>query len=83
MAMQKTPGESSGRGASLTAREREVATLIGQGYTNRRIAKALVIAEKTAEVHARNIREKLGLETRAQIAAWVAQRGFLSPPSDP
>jgi pimeloyl-ACP methyl ester carboxylesterase/DNA-binding CsgD family transcriptional regulator len=77
------PGEPSGRGASLTAREREVATLIGQGYSNRRIAEALVIAEKTAEVHARNIREKLGLETRAQIAAWAAQHGFLSPTADP
>lgn len=81
--MRLTPGGSFGRGASLTAREREVATLIGQGYSNRRIAAALVIAEKTAEVHARNIREKLGLETRAQIAAWVVQRGILSPPTDP
>ena len=61
----------------LTPREREVAVLVGKGYTNRRIAEALVIAEKTAEVHARNIREKLGLETRAQIAAWAAQHGLL------
>jgi hypothetical protein len=34
------------------------------------------IAEKTAEVHARNVREKLGLESRAQIAAWAAQHGL-------
>jgi predicted ATPase/DNA-binding CsgD family transcriptional regulator len=61
----------------LTAREREVAALVGQGYSNRRIAERLVIAEKTAEVHARNIREKLGLESRAQIAAWAAQHGLL------
>jgi predicted ATPase/DNA-binding CsgD family transcriptional regulator len=63
--------------AALTPREREVAVLVGRGYSNRRIAAHLVIAEKTAEVHARNIREKLGLESRAQIAAWVAQRGLL------
>ena len=56
----------------LTPRELEVAVLIGRGYTNRRIAEALVIAERTAETHARNIREKLGLSTRAQIAAWAA-----------
>ena len=56
----------------LTPRELEVARLICQGSTNRRIAEALVIAERTAETHARNIREKLGLTTRAQIAAWVA-----------
>src|SRR5262249_6828960 len=66
-----------GRGAALTARERDVAALIGQGYSNRRIAERLVIAEKTAEVHARNIREKLGLDSRAQIAAWAAKHGLL------
>jgi DNA-binding CsgD family transcriptional regulator/tetratricopeptide (TPR) repeat protein len=58
----------------LTPRELEVAMLIGRGYTNRRIAEVLVIAERTAETHARNIREKLGLATRAQIAAWAAVR---------
>jgi non-specific serine/threonine protein kinase len=56
----------------LTPRELEVATLISQGHTNRRIADVLVIAERTAETHARNIREKLGLTTRAQIGAWAA-----------
>ena len=56
----------------LTPRELEVATLISRGHTNRRIAEVLVIAERTAETHARNIREKLGLTTRAQIAAWAA-----------
>jgi non-specific serine/threonine protein kinase len=58
----------------LTPRELEVATLISRGHTNRRIAEVLVIAERTAETHARNIREKLGLTTRAQIAAWAALR---------
>jgi DNA-binding CsgD family transcriptional regulator/tetratricopeptide (TPR) repeat protein len=56
----------------LTPREMEVATLISRGHTNRRIAEVLVIAERTAETHARNIREKLGLTTRSQIAAWAA-----------
>jgi non-specific serine/threonine protein kinase len=72
-------GERHGRGAALTPREREVAVLVGRGYSNRRIAEALVIAEKTAEVHARNIREKLGLASRSQIAAWAAQQGMLAP----
>jgi pimeloyl-ACP methyl ester carboxylesterase/class 3 adenylate cyclase/DNA-binding CsgD family transcriptional regulator len=78
-ATRMSPGEPPGRGASLTAREREVAGLIGQGCSNRRIAEALVIAEKTAEVHARNVREKLGLETRAQIAAWATRHGLVAP----
>jgi DNA-binding CsgD family transcriptional regulator len=64
----------------LTPRELEVATLISRGHTNRRIADVLVIAERTAETHARNIREKLGLMTRAQIAAWAAVRVNVSPP---
>jgi non-specific serine/threonine protein kinase len=63
--------------AALTPREREVAILVGRGYSNRRIAEELVIAEKTAEVHARNVREKLGLASRAQIAAWAARHGLL------
>ena len=69
---------SVGRADPLTPREREVAILVGRGYTNRRIAEALVVTERTAEVHARNIREKLGLATRAQIASWAAQQGLLS-----
>jgi predicted ATPase/DNA-binding CsgD family transcriptional regulator len=76
--MQPAPGDDRGPGSALTAREREVAALIGLGYSNRRIAERLVIAEKTAEVHARNIREKLGLQSRAQIAAWAAQHGLLA-----
>jgi DNA-binding CsgD family transcriptional regulator len=62
----------------LTPRELEVASLIGRGHTNRKIAEILVIAERTAETHARNIREKLGLSSRAQIAAWAAARGLLT-----
>ena len=65
----------------LTPRELEVATLISRGHTNRRIAEVLVIAERTAETHARNIREKLGLTTRAQIAAWAALYAA-TPPSE-
>jgi DNA-binding NarL/FixJ family response regulator len=62
---------------SFVGREREVAILVGRGYSNRRIADELVMAEKTAEVHARNVREKLGLSSCAQIAAWAAQHGLL------
>jgi DNA-binding CsgD family transcriptional regulator len=67
----------------LTARELEVAILIGRGHTNRRIADELVIAERTAETHARNIREKLGLSSRSQIAAWIAARGLLAAAPKP
>jgi len=63
---------------ALTAREREVASLIAEGHTNRQIAAALVIAEPTAERHVANILSKLGLHSRAQVAAWH-ERSRLRP----
>jgi DNA-binding CsgD family transcriptional regulator len=58
----------------LTDRQREVAALIRQGMTNREIADALVIAERTADTHVENILNKLGLVSRAQIAAWAVEQ---------
>jgi DNA-binding CsgD family transcriptional regulator len=57
----------------LTAREREVAALVALGHSNRAIAGALVISERTAEHHVANIMAKLGFSSRAQIAAWMAR----------
>ncbi len=62
------------KSGGLTGREREVATLIAQGKTNREIANLLVISERTAEGHVNNILGKLGFTSRAQIAAWVVER---------
>jgi DNA-binding NarL/FixJ family response regulator len=69
----------------LTAREREVAILIAEGKTSREIAERLVLGERTAEVHVSHILGKLGFSSRAQIAAWVVEKGlmkasFLSTP---
>jgi non-specific serine/threonine protein kinase len=61
----------------LSRREREIATLVARGLTNRAIAEQLVIAERTAETHVSNILGKLGLETRAQIAAWAVAHRLL------
>jgi non-specific serine/threonine protein kinase len=61
-------------GQPLTHREREIAVLIARGLTNRAIAEQLTITERTAETHVSNILGKLGLETRAQIAAWAVAR---------
>jgi tetratricopeptide (TPR) repeat protein len=60
----------------LTAREREVATLIAQGKTNRAIAEQLVLSERTIEGHVTNILTKLGSTTRTQIAMWVVEKGL-------
>ncbi len=66
----------------LTAREREVAALIARGQTNRAIAARLVISERTADTHVQHILNKLGLDSRAQIAAWVMEHGLLKTPQD-
>jgi DNA-binding NarL/FixJ family response regulator len=58
----------------LTARESEVAALIAEGLTNGQLAERLFISPKTAAVHVSNILAKLGLATRAEIAAWEIRR---------
>jgi len=55
----------------LTRREREVAALVAEGITNRQIAEALFISERTAQTHVQHILNKLGFSSRSQIAAWV------------
>jgi non-specific serine/threonine protein kinase len=56
----------------LTPREREVAALIAQGFSNREIAAKLVVSERTVDAHLQHILNKLGFHSRAQVAAWVA-----------
>ena len=64
-------GEDDGLG--LSAREREVLSLVAAGRTNREIAEALYISPKTASVHVSNILAKLGVSGRVE-AAGVAHR---------
>jgi DNA-binding NarL/FixJ family response regulator len=59
----------------LTAREREVAGLLGQGGSNREIAEALVISERTVEAHIASLLAKTGLSSRVQLALWAAEQG--------
>lgn len=55
----------------LTEREREVATLVAQGKSNREIADTLVVSKRTVAAHIGNILNKLGFASRTQIAAWA------------
>jgi DNA-binding CsgD family transcriptional regulator len=55
---------------TLTARQREVATLVAEGLTNREIGERLGIEERSAEGHLERIRLRLGVRSRAQVAAW-------------
>jgi len=66
-------GESGDSAGPLTVREFEVARLIADGATNREIADRLVIAPKTASAHVEHILAKLGVNRRAEVAAWVSR----------
>jgi predicted ATPase/DNA-binding CsgD family transcriptional regulator len=58
----------------LTRREWEVAELVAAGLTNRAIASQLVLSHRTVDGHLEHILAKLGFRSRAQVAAWTAER---------
>ncbi len=59
---------------SLTSREREVLNHLAEGMSNKRIASALGIAEKTVKVHVSSIFAKLGVKDRVQAALYAKER---------
>lgn len=67
----------------LTPREREVLALVADGHTNREIAEALFVAEKTASVHVSNILAKLGAANRSEAAALAHRAGFAAAVPEP
>jgi pimeloyl-ACP methyl ester carboxylesterase len=70
--------EPASPGPQLTGRELEVAELVAGGLTNNSIARRLSVAPRTAEAHVENIRRKLQVRSRAQIAAWVTEHRLRS-----
>ena len=63
----------------LTAREREVLAEIAQGRSNREIARALSLAEKTVKTHVSNVLMKLGVADRTQAALFAVRHGLADP----
>jgi DNA-binding NarL/FixJ family response regulator len=57
--------------SSLSKREIEIAHLVGSGYTNRQIAGALLISEKTVETYMSRIFKKLEVSSRTRVANLV------------
>ena len=63
----------------LTAREREVLTLVGRGMSNQEIAKTLNLAEGTVKTHVSAILQRLSLTNRVQAAILAYEAGLLNP----
>jgi DNA-binding NarL/FixJ family response regulator len=78
--LRDTPGRSAsarrGPAASLTEREYEVAGLVARGMTNRQVAAELVVSEKTVKNHVQHVLEKLGVQSRAELAARAMAMGI-------
>ena len=66
------PANSGAAAPQLTSREADVARLLADGLTNRQIGARLFLSERTVDSHVRSILNKLGVNNRAQIAAWAA-----------
>ncbi|MEE4276688.1 MAG: response regulator transcription factor, partial [Thermoleophilia bacterium] len=60
----------------LTERELEVIRLVAQGRTNREIADAFVLSEKTVKTHISHVLAKLGLKDRTQLAIYAIRHGL-------
>jgi len=60
---------SSSAGDTITARERDVLSMIGQGYSNKRIARTLEISPETVKSHVKHIFSKLSVSTRTEAVS--------------
>jgi DNA-binding NarL/FixJ family response regulator len=71
-------GNSAGllESVRLTARERQVVELLGEGLSNKEIAARLQIAVHTVKSHVHNVLEKLALRSRLEVAAYTHTRGM-------
>jgi DNA-binding NarL/FixJ family response regulator len=76
--VERLLGTAAAGPATLTAREAEVLRLVAQGRTNRAIADALVISEKTVARHLANIFAKLDVPSRAAATAWAYEHGVVA-----
>jgi DNA-binding NarL/FixJ family response regulator len=70
-------GEPGTGGVPLTARERQVLAEIAHGRSNREIARALAVTEKTVKTHVSAVLAKLGVQDRTQAALYAVRAGLV------
>ena len=63
----------------LTDRERQVLSLVAQGYTNREVGLMLGLSPKTVEAHRAHTMNKLGLRRRVELVQYALREGYLIP----
>ena len=64
----------------LTTREKQVVTLVAEGYKSKDIAKLLAISIRTVEHHRANIMKKTQIKSTADLIKYAIQKGFIVPP---
>jgi len=75
-------GDTQPRGSSpLSRREAETASLVAQGFSNKAVAAQLMISERTVDSHVLNILNKLGIQSRTEIASWMTRHHDSVPAS--
>lgn len=73
-ALREGPQPKTVDEAGLTEREREIVKLIANGFSNKRIARALDITEGTVKVHVKHLLKKLNLSSRVEAAVWAVKK---------
>ncbi|MER5372975.1 AAA family ATPase [Streptomyces sp. NPDC002553] len=68
----ETPARRGGEPAAMTERETQVAVLVAKGHTNREVAAALFLSDKTVEYHLSHIYAKLAVRSRVELAGRLA-----------
>jgi DNA-binding NarL/FixJ family response regulator len=79
--VERLKSPDPGKTSTLTSREREVLQLIAEGRSTREIAQRLFVSAKTVETHRRNIMQKLGVNSIAELTKYAIREGITSTDS--